>query len=162
MNNSSNSDTDFMRSALELAGLAQEAGEVPVGAVVVKNGVIIGRGYNRPISTADPTAHAEVVALRDAARHLGNYRLADCTLYVTLEPCAMCVGAIFHARIARLVYGAADPKTGACGSVINLPAEMRLNHHTQVTGSVLAEEGMLRLKRFFAERRKAGAGAESS
>jgi tRNA(adenine34) deaminase len=161
MNNSSNSDTDFMRSALELAGLAQEAGEVPVGAVVVKNGVIIGRGYNRPISTADPTAHAEVVALRDAARHLGNYRLADCTLYVTLEPCAMCVGAIFHARIARLVYGAADPKTGACGSVINLLAETQLNHHTQVTGSVLAEEGMLRLKRFFAERRKAGAGAES-
>jgi tRNA(adenine34) deaminase len=166
MNNSSNSDmntrdTDFMHSALELAGLAQEAGEVPVGAVVVKNGVIIGRGYNRPISTADPTAHAEVVALRDAARHLGNYRLADCTLYVTLEPCAMCVGAIFHARIARLVYGAADPKTGACGSVINLLAETQLNHHTQVTGSVLAEEGMLRLKRFFAERRKAGAGAES-
>lgn len=166
MNNSSNSDmntrdTDFMHSALELAGLAQEAGEVPVGAVVVKNGVIIGRGYNRPISTADPTAHAEVVALRDAARHLGNYRLADCTLYVTLEPCAMCVGAIFHARIARLVFGAADPKTGACGSVINLPAETQLNHHTQVTGSVLAEEGMLRLKRFFAERRKAGAGAES-
>jgi len=166
MNNLSNSDmnirdTDFMHSALELAGLAQEAGEVPVGAVVVKNGVIIGRGYNRPISTADPTAHAEVVALRDAARHLGNYRLADCTLYVTLEPCAMCVGAIFHARIARLVYGAADPKTGACGSVINLLAETQLNHHTQVTGSVLAEEGMLRLKRFFAERRKAGAGAES-
>jgi tRNA(adenine34) deaminase len=166
MNNLSNSDmntrdTDFMHSALELAGLAQEAGEVPVGAGVVKNGVIIGRGYNRPISTADPTAHAEVVALRDAARHLGNYRLADCTLYVTLEPCAMCVGAIFHARIARLVYGAADPKTGACGSVINLLAETQLNHHTQVTGSVLAEEGMLRLKRFFAERRKAGAGAES-
>lgn len=166
MNNLSNSDmntrdTDFMHSALELAGLAQEAGEVPVGAVVVKNGVIIGRGYNRPISTADPTAHAEVVALRDAARHLGNYRLADCTLYVTLEPCAMCVGAIFHARIARLVYGAADPKTGACGSVINLLAETQLNHHTQVTGSVLAEEGMLRLKRFFAERRKAGTGAES-
>ena len=166
MNNSHNSDmktsdTDFMHSALELAGLAQEAGEVPVGAVVVKNGVIIGRGYNRPISTADPTAHAEVVALRDAARHLGNYRLADCTLYVTLEPCAMCVGAIFHARIARLVYGAADPKTGACGSVINLLAETQLNHHTQVTGSVLAEEGMLRLKRFFAERRKAGTEAES-
>lgn|SRR6185437_3418805 len=166
MNNLSNSDmntrdTDFMHSALELAGLAQEAGEVPVGAVVVKNGVIIGRGYNRPISTADPTAHAEVVALRDAARHLGNYRLADCTLYVTLEPCAMCVGAIFHARIARLVYGAADPKTGACGSVINLLAETQLNHHTQVTGSVLAEEGMARLKRFFAERRKAGTGAES-
>ena len=143
-----------MRSALELAGQAQEAGEVPVGAVVVKDGTIIGRGYNRPISAADPTAHAEVMALRDAARHLGNYRLADCTLYVTLEPCVMCVGAIFHARIARLVYGAADPKTGACGSVIDLPAEIRLNHHMQVTGSVLAEEGGSKLKQFFAERRK--------
>ena len=143
-----------MRSALDLAGHAHDAGEVPVGAVVVKNGAIIGRGYNCPISAADPTAHAEVMALRDAAQHMGNYRLADCTLYVTLEPCAMCVGAIFHARIARLVYGAADPKTGACGSVIDLPAEMRLNHHTQVIGSVLAEEGSNRLKQFFAERRK--------
>lgn len=149
-----NSDINFMRSALELAGLAREAGEVPVGAVVVKDGTIIGRGYNRPISAADPTAHAEVMALRDAARHLDNYRLSDCTLYVTLEPCVMCVGAIFHARIARLVYGAADPKTGACGSVIDLPAEMRLNHHMQVTGSVLAEEGGSKLKQFFAERRK--------
>ena len=143
-----------MRSALELAGQAQEAGEVPVGAVVVKDGTIIGRGYNRPISAADPTAHAEVMALRDAARHLGNYRLSDCTLYVTLEPCVMCVGAIFHARITRLVYGATDPKTGACGSVIDLPAEIRLNHHMQVTGSVLAEEGGSRLRQFFAERRK--------
>ena len=149
-----NGDIDFMRSALELAGQAQEAGGVPVGAVVVKDGTIIGRGYNRPISAADPTAHAEVMALRDAARHLGNYRLSDCTLYVTLEPCVMCVGAIFHARITRLVYGATDPKTGACGSVIDLPAEIRLNHHMQVTGSVLAEEGSSRLKQFFAERRK--------
>ena len=149
-----NGDIDFMRSALELAGQAQEAGGVPVGAVVVKDGTIIGRGYNRPISAADPTAHAEVMALRDAARHLGNYRLSDCTLYVTLEPCVMCVGAIFHARITRLVYGATDPKTGACGSVIDLPAEIRLNHHMQVTGSVLAEEGGSRLKQFFAERRK--------
>ncbi|MEK7768196.1 MAG: tRNA adenosine(34) deaminase TadA, partial [Pseudomonadota bacterium] len=111
-----------MRAALDLAQQARDAGEVPVGAVVVKDGAIIGRGYNRPISAADPTAHAEVMALRDAARHLGNYRLTDCVLYVTLEPCAMCVGAIFHARIARLVYGAKDPKTGACGSVIDLPA----------------------------------------
>ena len=150
----SGSDIDFMRLALELAEQAQEAGEVPVGAVVVKNGAIIGRGYNRPITTADPTAHAEVMAMRDAARYLGNYRLADCTLYVTLEPCAMCVGAVFHARIARLVYGAADPKTGACGSVIDLPAESRLNHHMRVTGNVLAEEGGGRLKQFFAERRK--------
>lgn len=155
-----NRDIDFMRSALDLAGQAQNAGEVPVGAVVVKNGVIIGRGYNCPISAADPTAHAEVMALRDAAQHMGNYRLEDCTLYVTLEPCAMCVGAIFHARIARLVYGAADPKTGACGSVIDLPAEMKLNHHTHVTGSVLAEEGSNRLKQFFAERRKRATGAE--
>ncbi|MDN5934970.1 MAG: tRNA adenosine(34) deaminase TadA [Nitrosospira sp.] len=150
-------DIDFMRSALELARQAEEAGEVPVVAVVVKEGAIIGRGYNRPISAADPTAHAEVMALRDAARRLGNYRLADCALYVTLEPCAMCVGAIFHARIARLVYGAPDPKTGACGSVIDLPKEIRLNHHVQVTGNVLAEEGGGRLKQFFAERRKVAA-----
>lgn len=150
-------DINFMRSALELAEQAQEAGEVPVGAVVVKNGAIIGRGYNRPISAADPTAHAEVMALRDAAQYLRNYRLTDCALYVTLEPCAMCVGAIFHARIARLIYGAADPKTGACGSVIDLPQEIRLNHHMQVTGNVLAEEGSRRLKQFFAERRKVAA-----
>src|SRR5690242_2631173 len=104
-----------MRCALELADQAQEMSEVPVGAVVVKNGIIIGRGYNRPISASDPTAHAEVMALRDAAQRIRNYRLLGCTLYVTLEPCAMCVGAIFHARIARLVYGANDGKTGACG-----------------------------------------------
>jgi tRNA(adenine34) deaminase len=146
-------DIDFMRSALELAELGQESGEVPVGAVVVKNDLIVGRGYNRPISALDPTAHAEVMALRDAARRLGNYRLVDCTLYVTLEPCAMCVGAIFHARIVRLVYGAADPKTGACGSVINLPAEERLNHHMQVAGEVLAEECAGMLRKFFAGRR---------
>lgn len=148
-------DIDFMRAALDLAQQARDAGEVPVGAVVVKDGTIIGRGYNRPISAADPTAHAEVMALRDAARHLGNYRLMDCMLYVTLEPCTMCVGAIFHARIARLVYGAKDPKTGACGSVIDLPAETRLNHHLQMTGSVLAEETGDLLKQFFAQRRKA-------
>jgi tRNA(adenine34) deaminase len=143
-----------MHAALVLADQAQEAGEVPVGAVVVKNGIIIGRGYNRPISASDPTAHAEVMALRDAARHSGNYRLPGCTLYVTLEPCVMCVGAIFHARIARLVYGASDGKTGACGSVIDLPAELRLNHHVQVIGNILAEEGGARLKQFFSERRK--------
>jgi tRNA(adenine34) deaminase len=147
-------DIEFMRSALELADQAGEAGEVPVGAVVAKNGIIIGRGYNRPISASDPTAHAEVMALRDAAQHMRNYRLLDCTLYVTLEPCVMCVGAIFHARIARLVYGASDGKTGACGSVIDLPAELRLNHHVQVTGNVLAEEGGARLKQFFSERRR--------
>ena len=144
-----------MRAALVLADQAQEAGEVPVGAVVVKSGIIVGRGYNRPISASDPTAHAEVMALRDAARHIGNYRLPGCTLYVTLEPCVMCVGAVFHARIARLVFGADDPKTGACGSVIDLPAELRLNHHMLVTGNILAEEGSARLKQFFSERRKA-------
>ena len=147
-------DIDFMRAALELAQQARDAGEVPVGAVVVQDGAIIGRGYNHPISAADPTAHAEVMALRDAARHLGNYRLTNCTLYVTLEPCAMCVGAIFHARLARLVYAAPDPKTGACGSVIDLPAETRLNHHALVTGGVLAAEAGALLKQFFAERRK--------
>jgi tRNA(adenine34) deaminase len=158
--NIDNDDEGFMRAAFELAGQAEEAGEVPVGAVVVKNGFIVGRGYNRPISTMDPTAHAEVMALRDAAQRVGNYRLGDCTLYVTLEPCAMCVGAIFHARIARLVYGAADPKTGACGSVINLPAEQRLNHHMQVAGDVLAEECAWMLRQFFARRRGMGMSAE--
>jgi tRNA(adenine34) deaminase len=152
-----NDDSGFMRVALELAAEAEEAGEVPVGAVVVRNGVIIGHGYNCPISAADPTAHAEVVALRNAAKNVGNYRLADSTLYVTLEPCAMCVGAIFHARIARLVYGAVDLKTGACGSVIDLPAEIRLNHHMRVTGNILSEEGAGKLKLFFEKRRKTAA-----
>lgn len=155
-----NNDIDFMRVALDLARQGWDAAEVPVGAVVVKDDAIIGCGYNRPISTADPTAHAEVMALRDAARHLGNYRLTDCVLYVTLEPCAMCVGAIFHARIARLVYGAKDPKTGACGSVIDLPAETRLNHHLQVAGGVLVEETGALLKQFFAERRRAVGAAD--
>jgi tRNA(adenine34) deaminase len=150
-----NLDIEFMRAALELAEQAEEAGEVPVGAVVVKNGAIMGRGYNRPISAADPTAHAEIIALRDAAARFGNYRLMGCSLYVTLEPCAMCLGAMFHARIARLVYGAADLKTGACGSVINLAAELRLNHHMHLTAGILAEEGGRKLKQFFAERRKA-------
>lgn len=149
-----NDDSGFMRVALELAAEAEEAGEVPVGAVVVRNGVIIGRGHNCPISAADPTAHAEVMALRNAAKNVGNYRLAGCTLYATLEPCAMCVGAIFHARIGRLVYGASDLKTGACGSVIDLPAEIRLNHHMQVTGNILAQEGAGKLKLFFEKRRK--------
>jgi tRNA(adenine34) deaminase len=149
-----NPDTDFMQAALALAQQAQELGEVPVGAVVVKEGAVIGRGYNRPVSAADPTAHAEVVALRDAARTMSNYRLPGCSLYVTLEPCAMCVGAIFHARIARLVFGAADPKAGACGSILNLPAEVRLNHHLHVACGILAEEGSRKLKQFFSERRK--------
>ncbi len=144
-----------MRAALELAQQAQDRSEVPVGAVVVQHGIIVGRGYNRPISAADPTAHAEIMAMRDAGGHLANYRLLDCTLYVTLEPCAMCIGAIFHARIQRLVYAATDPKTGACGSVINLPAETRLNHHLQVTSGMMACEASMLLKQFFAQKRQA-------
>jgi len=144
-----------MRIAWELALQAQANGEVPVGAVVVQNGMIVGRGYNCPITAADPTAHAEVMALRDAGNHVANYRLLGCTLYVTLEPCAMCIGAMFHARIKRVVYAAADPKTGACGSIIDLPSEARLNHHLQVTAGVMASEASLLLKQFFAQRRKA-------
>ena len=147
------SDEQFMREALGLARRAAEAGEVPVGAVVVKEGVVIGRGYNRPVSGHDPTAHAEIVALREAAGRVGNYRLPECALYVTLEPCAMCAGAMMHARIARVVYGAADPKTGACGSVINLFVEKRLNHHATVTGGVLAAEAGAVLQEFFTQRR---------
>jgi tRNA(adenine34) deaminase len=141
-----------MRVALLLAQQAATIGEVPVGAIVVKDGVI-GRGYNQPISRHDPTAHAEVMALRDAAQHLGNYRMPACDLYVTLEPCCMCVGAILHARIAHVYYGAADAKTGACGSVINLFAEGRLNHHAEVCGGLLADDASLLLKAFFAQRR---------
>src|SRR6184192_3733948 len=137
-----------MRSALELADQAQKAGEVPVGAVVVKDGAIIGRGYNRPIISADPTAHAEIVALREAAAALGNYRLPGCELYVTLEPCAMCVGAMVHSRIGRIVYGAADPKTGACGSIVDLPALSTFNHHGRFEGGMLERECGEILKRF--------------
>ncbi|OGV76118.1 MAG: tRNA-specific adenosine deaminase [Methylotenera sp. RIFCSPLOWO2_02_FULL_45_14] len=147
-------DIHFMQQALVLANLAADAGEVPVGAIVVKDGVVIGRGSNTPISTNDPTAHAEIRAMRDAALHLSNYRLVDCTLYVTLEPCAMCTGAIQHARIARLVFGASDPKTGACGSVVNLMAEPKLNHHTEISGGVLAQACSATLSAFFAARRK--------
>jgi tRNA(adenine34) deaminase len=146
-------DDELMREALAMAQQARLANEVPVGAVVVSNGEIIGRGFNAPISKNDPSAHAEIQALRDAAARIGNYRLADCTLYVTLEPCPMCAGAIMQARITRLIYGAADPKAGACGSVVNLFQESRLNHHTQVVGGVLADECGEKLRRFFAERR---------
>lgn len=142
-----------MRVALALADDAARAGEVPVGAVVVKDGHIIGRGFNRPITTSDPTAHAEIVAMREAAAHLGNYRLTGCELFVTLEPCVMCVGAMAHARIARIVYGTPDPKTGACGSMVNLPALDTFNHHGRFEGGLLAEECGAILKRFFAERR---------
>ncbi len=143
----------WMGEALALARLAQAHGEIPVGAIVVKDGVIIGRGGNAPIAANDPTAHAEIAALRDAARSLGNYRLPECDLYVTLELCAMCAGAILHARIRRLVFGARDPKTGACGSVIDLFAEARLNHHTTVTAGVSAEVCGRLLSDFFAARR---------
>ena len=148
-------DADFMSEALLLAAAAAEVGEIPVGAVVVSEGRIIGSGYNAPISSHDPSAHAEIQALRAAARTLANYRLAGCTLYVTLEPCAMCAGAIQHARIARLVFGARDPKTGACGSVIDLFAEVLLNHHTSVEGGVLAQECGDLLTGFFRGRRTA-------
>ena len=144
-----------MREALALAQRAWDAGEVPVGAVIVKDGVVIGRGFNQPITSTDPTTHAEIVALRDAAQYLKNYRLVDCELYVTLEPCLMCVGAMFHARVKRVVFGASDPKTGVCGSVINLPAEAKLNHHAMFVGGVLSEECGAMLKAFFQSRRKA-------
>ena len=149
-------DEFFMQAALELAREGAAAGEVPVGAIVVQNGAIIGRGYNQPISRSDPTAHAEIVAMRDAAARIGNYRLPGCEIFVTLEPCAMCAGAIIHARLARLVFGAADPKTGACGSVINLFAEERLNHHTLVEGGIQAEDAAALLRHFFAQRRGSG------
>ena len=148
-----------MAEALDLAAAAAQAGEVPVGAVVVRDGVVVGRGSNRPISTADPTAHAEIEALREAAARLGNYRLTGCELYVTLEPCAMCVGAMLHARLARVVFGAPDPKTGACGSALNLAAEDRINHQTAFEGGIMATACGELLKRFFAERRQ-GAGAQ--
>lgn len=146
-------DEDFMRIAIALAEEAATLGEVPVGAVVVKDGVVIGQGRNAPISLNDPTAHAEIQAMREAAKHLNNYRLVGCTLYVTLEPCAMCSGAIQHARIARLVYGASDPKTGCCGSVVNLMTEQKLNHHCEVGNHVLAAECGALLSDFFRQRR---------
>ena len=146
-------DSEFMGLALDLAREAGAAGEVPVGALVVMDGEVVGRGSNQPIGRHDPTAHAEIMALRDAATRLGNYRLPGSTLYVTLEPCAMCAGAIMHARIDRVVFGARDPKTGAAGSVIDLFAESRLNHHTTVLGGVLAEECGSLLSGFFAARR---------
>jgi tRNA(adenine34) deaminase len=145
---------DFMREALALSAQAEAHGEVPVGAVVVKDGAIIGRGYNQPISSRDPSAHAEIVAMREAAGRTGNYRLTGCELYVTLEPCAMCAGAIMHARIARLVFGARDPKTGACGSCVDLFANTQLNHHASVVPDVLAAECGASLSAFFAQRRQ--------
>ncbi|MDZ4255472.1 MAG: tRNA adenosine(34) deaminase TadA [Sulfuritalea sp.] len=146
-------DEHFMGLALDLAREAGAAGEVPVGALIVLQGEVVGRGFNQPIGRHDPTAHAEIVALRDAATRLGNYRLPGCNLYVTLEPCAMCAGAIMHARIERVVFGARDPKTGAAGSVIDLFAESRLNHHTTIVGGVLGDACGSLLSGFFAARR---------
>ncbi len=146
-------DTQLMSEALALAREAAACDEVPVGALVVRGTEIVGRGFNRPISQSDPTAHAEIIALREAARRLGTYRLTDCDLYVTLEPCVMCAGAIMHARIGRLVFGAVDPKTGACGSVVDLFGQADLNHHTEVSGGLLARESAALLSAFFAAKR---------
>ena len=144
-----------MQQAISQAHNAWALGEVPVGALVVREGQIIATGFNQPIGTHDPTAHAEIMALRAAAEILGNYRLPGCELYVALEPCAMCAGAMMHARLARVVFGAPDPKTGACGSVVNLFEQEKLNHHTDVVGGVMAEQCGALLKEFFAERRRA-------
>ena len=146
-------DETWMRRALALARRARDEGEVPVGALVVLDGRVVGEGWNRPISASDATSHAETEAIRAACREMRNYRLAGATLYVTLEPCAMCIGAIFHARIARVVFGAPDPKTGAAGSVTNLFAEPKLNHHAVVESGLLAQESAELLRTFFAERR---------
>jgi tRNA(adenine34) deaminase len=152
-------DDQWMRLALEQAQQAALQGEVPVGAVVVKDGEVIGRGFNRPIGSHDPSAHAEMVALREASQRLGNYRLTDCDLYVTLEPCVMCSGAIFHARIRQVVFGAMDPKTGVAGSVMNLYESKPLNHHTAIRGGVMAQESATLLQSFFAARRKSSRDA---
>ncbi len=149
------SDEQWMGEALALARFAGSEGEVPVGAIVVSEGRVVGKGSNAPIGLHDPSAHAEIQAMRQAARALGNYRLAGCSLFVTLEPCAMCAGAIMHARIARLVFGATDPKTGACGSVVDLFANERLNHHTRVEGGLMSAESAELLSGFFRERRLA-------
>lgn len=146
-------DETFMRLALDQAHNAWALGEVPVGAVVVKDGQVLATGFNQPVGNADPTAHAEIQAMRAAAEMLGNYRLPHCDLYVTLEPCAMCAGAMQHARLRRVVFGAADPKTGACGGVVDLFAEPRLNHHASVTAGVLQQECATLMSNFFAERR---------
>ena len=149
----SHSDEHWMRQALELAAAARSEGEVPVGAVLVRDGVMIGEGYNQPIGRHDPTAHAEIQTLRQAALNAGNYRLPGTTLYVTLEPCPMCAGALVHARVARVVYAAPDPRTGAAGTVFDLLREPRLNHCAQVTGGVLEATSADLLRAFFRSRR---------
>jgi tRNA(adenine34) deaminase len=155
------SDVDFMRRALELADAAETNGEVPVGAVLVRGDEIIAEGANRPIASNDPTAHAEIEALRAGGQVIGSYRLTDTTLYVTLEPCAMCAAAIVHARVRRLVFGAWDPRAGAAGSIVDVFTLPGLNHRVDVFGGVLAEECTRRLKQFFAQRRGAGQGKDS-
>jgi tRNA(adenine34) deaminase len=150
-------DIDFMRRALELARRAGENDEVPVGAVVVQGGAVIGQGWNQPIASSDPTAHAEIVALRMAALQQTNYRLGSATLYVTLEPCAMCIGAALNARIARVVFGAWDRKAGACGSVLDVPREPTLTHRIDVFGGVCSAESSALLRDFFETRRRGGA-----
>ena len=157
MSEASAQDLMYMQHALGLAARAEAQGEVPVGALVVLNGEIIGEGWNQPISSHDPTAHAEIVALRAAAAQLANYRLTGATLYVTLEPCPMCAGAMVHARVARVVYGAPDPLAGSAGSVFNLLDSSALNHRVEVVRGVLAEECGQRLKLFFQARRSRGA-----
>lgn len=149
-----NPDLVFMRHALTLAEQAGTAGEVPIGAVIVKSGNIISTGLNQTITACDPTAHAEIVALRAAAQHIGNYRLIDCTLYVTLEPCPMCAGALVQARVRRVVYGAPDPRAGACGTVYDLLQSPHLNHRALLTGGVLAEPCAELLRTFFRHRRR--------
>jgi tRNA(adenine34) deaminase len=146
-------DEHFMELALERARRAAREGEVPVGAILVAGDEVIGEGWNQPIASSDPTAHAEIIALRAGAQRLGNYRLAACTLYATLEPCAMCVGALMNARVARLVFGAWDLKAGACGSVIDLPRQPRLTHRIDVFGGVRSDESAALLKQFFESRR---------
>jgi tRNA(adenine34) deaminase len=146
-------DSDFMQRALKLAERAAQEGEVPVGAVLVLGDEVIGEGWNHPIGSHDPTAHAEIVALRAGASQQRNYRLGNATLYVTLEPCPMCMGAVLNARVSRLVFGAWDSKAGACGSVIDLPREPRLAHGLDVFGGVCSEESAVLLRRFFEERR---------
>ena len=150
---SSQTDNDYMRTALELATAGRERGEVPVGSVLVMDGEILGRGFNQPVSLNDPTAHAEIVALREAGRETGNYRLTGATLYVTIEPCQMCVGAMVHARIARLVYGAPEPKAGAIESAVRALEHPSLNHHIEVTGRVLEDECREAIQAFFRDRR---------
>ncbi|HEX7031031.1 MAG TPA: tRNA adenosine(34) deaminase TadA [Gammaproteobacteria bacterium] len=149
----SDDDEKFMRRALELAKQGEAAGEVPVGCVIVKDGEIIGEGFNHPISAHDPTAHAEIGAMREAAARLNNYRLVDTTLYVTLEPCTMCAGAMVHARVKRLVFGASEPRTGAVGSVYDIVRDGRLNHCLEVEGGVLADESSEMLRAFFRSKR---------